>query len=198
MQEARQEADQEREGLAPASDKLEEVRDLARAAREAQQQVLELTQRLERAEREHSRLVSRDIPERMDELGIRQIGVAPKGNMPGFVVRVKTSYHANIAADWDPERRKAALDWLDENGHGALIKTQVSVDFPREMREDALRVKKFLSLEGLEPVMREAVAPPTLKSWFKEMMTSDQPVPPMDKLGAYVKRVAVIEDEEQS
>jgi len=179
------------------SDSLEEVRDLARAARAAQQSVAELEERLRAAKRELDRIATQELPEKMIALGLRQMSVAPSGNQPGFSVVVKTMYQANIAASWDPERRKAALDWLDANGHGSLIKTEVSVTFPREMRDEALRVKKFLSLEGLEPVMREGVNPQTMKSWFKEIMQSDEPTPPLDKLGAYVERRAVIEEEER-
>jgi hypothetical protein len=178
------------------SDELEEIRDLARSARLAQDRVAELELELKATEREVARILRRDLPERMGKLGLTQISVAPLGNQPGFSVKAKLFYSASIGSTWEPQRRREAFDWLDANGHGSLIKTEVSATFPRESRDEAVRVAKFLELEGVDPVVRESVHSGTLTAWLKEMVRGGS-TPPLEVIGGYVERRCVIEEEER-
>jgi hypothetical protein len=128
----------------------------------------------------------------MDKAGIPNVTIDDGHSV--YTVSVKTSYNANIAATWDNERRKAAFDWLDRNGHGSLIKTEVVTNFPRDERDEVANFIGYLDREGHSYLKREGVHAGTLSSWLREMITSGR-TPPLDVIGGYVERVAKIKEE---
>ena len=67
------------------------------------------------------RILTRDLPEKMDKYGIPLMTIAAQDGHPAFTITVKTMYNANIAAGWDQEKRRKAFDWLDTHGHGAVL-----------------------------------------------------------------------------
>ena len=95
-------------------------------------------------------------------------------------------------------RREAAFAWLDEHGHGDLIKTEIVVDLPKENRADALDLITKLRSEGYEPSVSEAVHHGTLSKWLKEMIKRGEVVP-LDVLGGEIgteAKIKKLDDEE--
>jgi hypothetical protein len=73
-------------------------------------------------------------------------------------VKAENYYKANIAAEWEPQRRAEAFGWLDANGHGDLIRTDVTLSFAREDRAFATQLVNWLKaidLAGLIRVLAE-------------------------------------------
>lgn len=175
----------------PPEDKLDRIRALARDARDLEASVKDAEQRLSELKSRLRTLYESEIIDLMDEVGIDRIGVPARGNLPAFDLVISTDYQANIAAGWDEQRRREAFDWLEEHGHGDLIKTEVTFAFPRGKVEEArelaeLAAKKF----GAVGDIKEAVPPPTMKSWFKEMATKHLPLPSFEVIGARIQRLA--------
>lgn len=129
------------------------------------------------------------LPDLLDGVGVPSIELAPEGNMPGVVAKVEPYYKANISADWEPEKRQDAFTWLDTNGHGDLIKTEVIVSFNRDMRGDALKFAEEQRAAGYSVTTKENVPWATLTSWLKEMVEKHKIMPPLETLGATVGRV---------
>jgi hypothetical protein len=108
---------------------------------------------------------------------------------------VRTVYSCNIGTKWEPERRRAAFDWLEAHGHGSLIKTEVAVPFSRD---DRVKVQAFvdkLAEERVNYSVKENVHPSTMTAWFKEMIVEHNEIPPLETLGGYIGREAVIKQE---
>jgi hypothetical protein len=175
-------------------DQLETIKRLATAARVTEAKLREARQVVKDLEKKLDKILSRDLPEIMDQAGVPVLTVAAMGNMSGYTVQVKTMYSANIAAGWDQERRRAAFDWLETHGHGSLIKTDVITTFSREDREQVSGFVKVLDQEGLTFNVKETVPFQTLTAWLKEMVQSGN-TPPLDTIGGYIERQAVIKDE---
>ena len=68
--------------------------------------------------------------------------------------------------------RDAAHAWLRQQGHGDIIKNQVSVSFGKGEDETALETMTLLEQEGLFPAQKESVHPSTLKAFVRERIES--------------------------
>lgn len=102
-----------------AVEMVEAERDIARMEREI----------LDRKER-FNRLRQKELPDLMVELRQDKIGL-PDAGPYGADITMAPYYHANIANDWEPERRQAAFDMLDRKGDGDLVKNVLTMQFPR-------------------------------------------------------------------
>lgn len=177
-------------------DKLEMIKAEAKRLRDLRHEIRDLEARTKDLG-EEVRLIEHEIlPRMLDDAGIPTFTVAADGNMPATTFEVRPYFKAVVAAGWPREKRKAALDWLDANGHGVLIKTQLTVVFDREDRADALAAADYLrSLYDGKVEVKEDVHWMTLTSWVKEMMTEHNKTPPLELLGAEAGRVVKVTEE---
>jgi hypothetical protein len=85
----------------------------------------------------------------------------------------------------------SSFNWLRENGHGDLIKRNVTAAFGMGQDEIAARVAKELNDQGLQVTDKSSVHPATLKSFAKEQIENGVTLP-TDLFPTYVGRKAVI------
>lgn len=170
-------------------DSLRRLRNMIAAARDQELTKRDLEEKLEKVSANLTELYTKLLPDLMDEVGVKELTLEAEGNEPGVEVSLEPFYAANIAAKWPEEKRKAAFDWLDENGHGDLIKTSVVVTFPREDRKEALKFSKQVKKLGFTHSLEEGVHFKTLTSWLKEQYTNQKKLPPLETFGATVGRV---------
>lgn len=175
-------------------DMLMAIKDLARQARAAEREVVRVERKLKEWRDTVDRIMTRELPEKMDAAGLRSIVVEARGEHKAFTVTVKTMYSANIAASWEAERRRKAFEWLEAHGHGSLIKTDVVTTFPREQREAVSEFVGALDQQGRSYAVKESVHAATLSSWLREMIEHGE-TPPLDTIGGYVERQATIKEE---
>lgn len=171
-------------------DRLNQLRDLVAETRDLEQRKAQLEEELKNINKQltgDGGLYFKKLPDLMGEVGITVITLDADGNNPAVEAKAGPFYAANIAAGWPPEKRKAAFDWLDGNGHGDLIKTEVTVLFRREERDDAVAFAELAKQYGT-PEIKEAVAWNTLTSWLKEQVEDHHYIPPLDLIGGTVAR----------
>lgn len=86
----------------------------------------------------------------------------------------------------DSTEREPMLRWVDEKGHGDVVKNSIIVLFPKgDKRAD--RVRMVLKDEGLDYEDFATIHPSTLKALLKELMEAGEDVPTED-LGIRVFR----------
>jgi hypothetical protein len=171
-------------------DRLNQLRDLVAETRDLEQRKAQLEEELKDINKQltgDGGLYFKKLPDLMSEVGITVITLDADGNMPAVEARAGPFYAANIAAGWPPEKRRAAFEWLDGNGHGDLIKTEVTVLFRREERDEAVAFLELAKQYGT-PEIKEAVAWNTLTSWLKEQVEEHHYIPPLDIIGGTVAR----------
>ena len=156
--------------------------------------IKQLEAALEEAKATRLDLVMHKLPEYMDEIGQDRVGLE-KFNVD---LEMADYYHANIAADWEPEKREKAFKWLEDNGHGDMIKTIVTIQFSRRLLNHAKAVVEKLSkmkIKGFgavpEPEIGMAVPWNTLTAFVREQ-TEKSVALPLDTLGATVGRIVKI------
>lgn len=154
---------------APASDKLQMVRDLANDQYKLENEIEKAEEQLKAKKAEYIELSQKTLPTLMGSLGLSSLESQDKK----WKLTVNPFYDAKI----DDTNRGSCFSWLIENGHGALIKHTVSCEFDRETHEEVEKLRKVLTDAGFdyEDVMK--VHPQTLKAFVKEQLEAGAPFP---------------------
>ena len=166
---------------APITD--EQLGELGKAAGDlvTQQHLVAAAERdLKEMKAEERRLAEQVIPELMDNLGMDKITLRS-----GHVISVKDAVQCGILA----ANRPKAYKWLDEHGHGGLIKTAVAAKFGRGEKEDALNA--MAALEGYNPTLTESVHAGTLKAWARVELEAGRALPD-DIFNVHVVRLTTV------
>lgn len=165
-----------------SQDTLRELAVLCAQLRDADLSVEKAERELKERKALVRRLEEEDIPGLMSELGVESITLET-----GERIKIALEIYASITE----AMKERAFKWLEDNGHGGLIKTEVSVRFGRDAVAQATALTERLVAEGLEPDVVRAVAPQTLKAFLKERIEANSEVP-MEVFGARPVKVAKI------
>ena len=120
-------------------------------------------ERLRKLKEQYRQLSEEDLPQKMTELGMQDLRLED-----GSRITIDMFYATRI----NKNNREAAHAWLRQQGHGDIIKNQVSVSFGKGEDDTALETMTLLEKEGLFPDQKESVHPSTLKAFVKERIES--------------------------
>jgi hypothetical protein len=177
---------------AQSSDATAKARALAVALRDKMREAQDLKERLAALNAEINDIQHAQLVDLMQEAGTDHLGLPAQGNLPACDAKMRPYYHANIAADWEPEKRQAAHDWLEREGHGDILKATVRVQFGRRDLAAARELEAELRSMGLHPDVQVDVPWSTLTAWLKEQVEKYHRTPPLDLLGAKIGSVVKI------
>lgn len=159
--------------------RLNQLVDEQEAAAEA---VVAAELELKRVNERYRAVAERDLPELMAELGLTEFRTER-----GLRISIKETVRASIPDG----RREDAMRWLDDNGHGALVKRMVSVSFNREQAEEARKLMEQIS--GEFPTAREErkVESATLRAFIRQELEAGHDIP-LELFGAFVQKTAEV------
>jgi len=143
--------------ILPEAEKLGQLSKLVTQQLAIERAIKETEERLSLYKSELAKVSEVDIPDLFSELDLSEIRI-----QSGIKVSVKPYYSAKITSD-------EAYQWLEDHGHGGIIKGKVSVSFPRGY--DQIKLQQIISLAtqmGLAAEAIETVHPSTLRAWVKE------------------------------
>lgn len=107
------------------------------------------------------------IPEMFDELGLKKMSLSD-----GRAIEIKKSYACSISKD----NEEACFDWLVENKHDSIIKSEVAVRVKKGETKELKRIEDLLIEAKIAYEKKNAVHPQTLKAFVKEQIeTGDFP-----------------------
>jgi hypothetical protein len=148
------------------------VDDLQRADEEVER----LEEELKKAKAAARELREVKIPERMEDMEVEEL-TTKSG--------VKVKIEEKVSASPKKDDRESAWDWLEDNGHGALVKRQAIFAFGKG--EDEEKAAREMIAGASRPGRFErGVHPSTLSSWVREQLEEGTEIP-MELLG--VRRV---------
>ena len=177
-------------GVAKAgSDQLDAITEAAVLLRDAEREKSDIEDRLSEKNKQIQELRFKTLPDLMHEAGVDRLGLPAQGNLPPCDAKLSPYYHANIAADWPPEKRQAAFDWLEQNGHGDLLKVTVSVSFSKSQMDEARALEGQLVDMGHAPLVIPSVPWSTLTAWLREQVEKYHSQPPLETIGGTVGSV---------
>ena len=133
-----------------------------------QQEIEAAEEQIKKLKTEERNISQKEIPDLMENLGFETITLTD-----GRKIAVKDSVQIAIPAPL----RESAYKWMDANGHGDLIKTQLTAKFARGESDKAYNAFKSLEQLGLHPQQTETVHAGTLKAWAREEMAQGNRIP---------------------
>lgn len=152
-----------------SQDTLKQLSALCANLRDAEREAEGLEAKRKAKEAEARRLAEEDIPALMQELGVQKIKLDS-----GEEIKVELEVYAQISR----ENKPAAFQWLEENGHGGMIKTEVTVAFGRDELEQAKAVAQSIAEQtGKDAAIDRSVHASTLKAWLRERIKAGAVIP---------------------
>lgn len=152
------------------------------------QEVRRIEAEMEQLEAAQKRLLQRkrlleevDIPNALTEAGVSEFTT-----LDGLKVGTKFIV-GTIPADSKDE----AFRWLDEHGHGGIIKRGVQVNFDKGSEEAAEKAAESLRELGLDPKVTLNVHAQTFMSFAREQIQKGNMLP-LDRWGVFYGTKAVI------
>lgn len=150
----------------------------------AEKAMREAEEALKQATTTYRNLREAVLPELMADMGFSSLRT-----VDGVDVELEEDIHAHISE----ERNEAAIQWLDANGHGDLVKRQFIVKFDRAQESLAKKFQADLKKRKvqLQTEMSMKVHPSTLKSFVKKALQDGEDIP-IDTFGVHRRTVAKI------
>jgi hypothetical protein len=159
----------------PDDDKLLQVSQMVREMMEYDDLEKDYTERAKQAGKRKRYYSEKAIPEALSALGLS--GVTLDDGR-------KVTVTPEVYVDLNEENRGAAFQWMEDEGYGDLIKTQVACTFGRGEREHAQEVADLLSAAGYQAESKDTVHYQTLRAWAKDLLTQGVLLP--DFFNAYL------------
>ena len=155
---------------------LKEMADLCAEQAALEDEMRQLEEQLKAKAKAARKLSQEIIPAKMSELGLESLTLKD-----GSSVKVKQLVQASIPVKY----REEAFQWLRDNGHGDLIKNQVSATFGKGEDDSASNFIDKIEELGYQPNQKVWVEPMTLKAFVREQIARGSELP-MDKFGVFV------------
>lgn len=162
---------------------LARLRSLIQRRITLEEEIERAEERLKGLEAEARRLSEKDIPDLMTTIQSTNFDHA------GWQIKLVEKVDGSLPKE--PEKRLAAIRWLEEHGGDGIITTAVSVAFARSQRDDAMEASKRLTDMGYAPKVDSSVHPMTLAAFARERLKKGEPLD-ADVLGLYVRNVAQV------
>lgn len=161
---------------------LDEIKKLAQDQLLAKKEVERLEKELKEAEEKYKDISERRLPGKMDHLGI------PAVTLPdGTTVEVEEKVRGGLIVENRPKGHK----WLEEQGHGAILKTEVSIAFPKKKLEEAKKLVERLREEELPANLERSVHANTLDAFIREQLELGKDIP-LDIFSVMRQRIATV------
>jgi|TARA_A100000172_G_scaffold74399_1_gene56455 hypothetical protein len=154
---------------------------------ETQKQIATAEENLKKLKEAETTLSEQTIPNLMQQAGVSMVKLTD-----GSSVEVKPFYSARIPVSKSEE----AFIWLRENGHGDMIKNQVSMEFGKSQDNEAKALVEELRSKGLAVKQKESVHPSTLRGFVREQIEDFGRSVPAELFGTYVANKTKINTKE--
>ncbi len=151
---------------------------------EKQEQIAVMEEAIKQAKAEERNMSQVLIPEIMDNIGS---GVSKITLTDGRVIECKDAVQCSITA----ANRSKAYSWMDDHGHGDLIKFNLVAKFQRGEKDMAEEAQDALDDIGVDSSIDESVHPGTLKAWARKELEAGRALPE-DLFNVHVVRITSV------
>jgi len=176
----------ELEPAVPTKEQMLALERLISDARMLEKQIEKIEEELKDLNKTYYRLTTADIPDAM-----AMAGTISFTTTAGLKVKVQDIVRGSLPKT-EPEKRAAAIKWLEENGAADIIKDEIVVAVEKGQHNAASDVIERLKELGLSFKSQTNVHPQTLAALARERMRAGEHLP-LDTLGLIVERRAKIE-----
>jgi len=162
---------------------LDEIVTLAKRQVDIELQIAQTAQTLADLNEMLRKLCMEDLPAAMAEAKLKEFTLDS-----GEKVLVRPDFTVGIPA----QRREEAFDWLNTNGYGGIVKTELSISFGKGEYDKAAKLAAELTEKKFECELERAVHWQTLKAFVVERVKAKVKLP-MDMFGAHDTTKSVVQ-----
>lgn len=171
------------EGTKVPSDRLQRITLLAKSMVEQSAMVDQMEEDLKAAKAELHKLRTISLPEVMAECQMEDFTIN------GTKIIVENLVSGSLPKE--PEKRAAAIQWLEANEAGGLIKTVVEVEFGKSQHNEAVAVFEDLKKAGHAVTTESSIHPQTLCAFVRERLDNGKPID-TELLGVFSGKICKI------
>ena len=170
---------------APGDNVLAMLSGLANAQQEKELEIAQLEEALTKAKAELRDISEHRLPELMEEVGMESFTTKD-----GLKITVRDVIRAGIPA----KNPQPAFNWLEENGHGRLVKREFKIDFGKDEEAWANKFQSDLQKrkKPLRCNIKKSVHPQTLQAFIRERLEAGEDIP-LDIFGAIRQKFTKVE-----
>ena len=187
------------EDVAPASNELGAMTDMAQRMYDLQNEIAQLEETLKSKKQDLTKLAENDIPDLMQELNMKKFTL-----INGSEISIEDFLSASVPSQGAIDRAKdeqsrvslqmlqqQCFDWLRNNGGASMIKSNVEVQFGKDEDDVCNEFTKRLRDEKLYFKRAVGVHPATLNKYLQERLGEGKDVP-LEMFRVYTGRKANI------
>jgi len=115
---------------------------------------------------EHAKEAMRQIQEKLLPDTMFALGMTEFKMLSGAKITIKDDVYASIRKDFHGD----AINWLDNNGLGGIVKDEIKVNFGRGELEETKKLMEFCEKSGFMAEEKLSVHAQTLKATVKEQL----------------------------
>ena len=149
-------------------DEVSRIAELSKKQLMLEKEVDRLNELLAETQKQLSTIREHDLPDAMAEAGVAELKLED-----GTKISVQPFVGAYITA----AKAKDAHQWLDDNGHGGLIKRELTFKFNREDTAHEGMIEQYSAMGWTNFKLKEAVHPQTLKAFVREQVELGSDIP---------------------
>lgn len=164
-----------------SGDKLDRIKETAKRVRELESKKSDIEEDLRSINKQIKELTERVLVKMMLDANMTSFVLEGDGNHPSLKFNKTTLYGAKIPEDKEIE----AFAWLHDQGHGDIVKTQISVALGMGERDLAEQVEHAIADAGADFSSKLTVHSSTLKSFVKTEVEAGRAIP-MDLFGVTI------------
>lgn len=152
-----------------SADKLKYLTEMIAKLNTANQELAEAEKDVEEKKKVVQHLSGVVIPGIFEELGVKKISL-----LDGREVKIHSEWVGSISK----ENKMAAYSWLEENGHGALIKKDIEIKLKKGDDETAAKIREWLIANKIMNFKEDSsVHYQTLKAFINEQKADGKEIP---------------------
>jgi hypothetical protein len=131
--------------------------------------ILQIKKELEVAEKRFRDISEVELPDAMKSVNLAEFKLTN-----GYRIVIEDVFNVRLPKN----KMDEADEWLDNNGHGGMIKRVLQVDVDKEIPEDVLeKLKIEIEEQGYSYEEIKTVHWATIQSWANEMKTEGELIP---------------------
>lgn len=150
------------------TDIMGKISALADSMADLNQQIEKAQDEVERLERERDALAEHRLPELFEQVGMKEIKT-----QRGVHLVLKKKIHHSVSKD----RKAAAMRWLEEHGHGGMIKNTVVVAFNKGQEREVTELLETLETSFENVRTDKEVASASLGALIRGLLEEGREVP---------------------
>ena len=150
-------------------DELSRISELCKKQVFLEKEVQHLNEKLAETAKQLSLVQEHELPDAMAEAGLSEIKLQDG---------TKVTCQSLVGAHITKAKANDAHKWLENNGHGGLIKRELTFKFNREDTAHEGMIEQYTRMGWTNFNLKEAVHPSTLKAFVREQVEQGSDIPP--------------------